>query len=230
MAAVPSIGRFSGFPAGAFRFFADLERPGNNDRAWFDANRQRYEHDVRLPLEELLALAADEFGRDGKVFRPHRDVRFSPDKRPYKTHAGAVIAFRDGTDRPSCYVQVAAEGILGATGYHELSRDQLERYRLAVLDQRTGPSLTRAVNAARRGGLEVGGRTLTRGPRGVDRTHPRIDLLCHTSLTVARHWPPATWMHDAGAAERIFEVWRAGGAMGRWLARHVGAPRPGAAH
>lgn len=230
MAGAASIGRFTGFPVGAFDFFADLERPGNNDRAWFDANRRRYERDVRLPLEELLALAADEFGEDGKVFRPHRDVRFSADKRPYKTHAGAVISFRDGSDRPSCYVQVAAEGILAATGYHELARDQLERYRQAVLDRRTGPSLTRAVNAARDAGLELGGRTLTRGPRGVDRTHPRIDLLCHTSLTVARQWPLAAWMHDAGAAERIFEVWREGGAMGRWLARHVGAPRLGAAH
>jgi uncharacterized protein (TIGR02453 family) len=230
MTAVPSIGPFTGFPVGAFRFFEELERPGNNSRAWFDANRQRYEQDVRLPLEELLALAADEFGRDAKVFRPHRDVRFSPDKRPYKTHAGAVVGFRDGSDRPAYYVQVAADGILAAMGYYELSRDQLQRYRQAVVDQRTGPALTRAVNAARDLGLEVGGRTLSRGPRGVDRTHPRIDLLCHTSLTVARHWPLSAWMHDAGAAERIFEVWRAGGPMGRWLARHVGAPRHGTAH
>lgn len=229
MAAAASIGSFTGFPAGAFGFFADLERPGNNDRAWFDANRHRYEQDVRVPLEALLALASDEFG-DGKVFRPHRDVRFSPDKSPYKTHAGAVIAFRDGSDRPSCYVQVAADGIMAATGYHELSRDQLQRYREAVVDLRSGPTLTRAVNAARRRGLEVGGRTLTRGPRGVDRTHPRIGLLCHTSLTLARQWSVAAWMHEPGAAERVFEVWRDGASIGRWLARHVGAPQQVTAH
>lgn len=229
MGTVASIGRFAGFPAGAFGFFVDLQRPGNNDRSWFDANRQRYEEDVRVPLEALLALAADEFG-DGKVFRPHRDVRFTPDKRPYKDHAGAVIAFRDGTDRPSCYVQVAADGLMAATGYHELSRDQLQRYREAVLDPRSGPALSRAVNAARRSDLEVGGRTLVRGPRGVDRDHPRIDLLCHTSMTVARRWPVAAWMHEPAAAERVFDVWREGGAIGRWLARHVGAPRERAAH
>lgn len=229
-----TIGTFTGFPRDAFRFYAELAQEGNNDRAWFDDNRQRYERGVRLPLEELLDRAAEEFGTDGHVFRPNRDVRFSTDKRPYKDHAGAVIGHRDGTDAPVFYVQIDADGILAASGYHELSRDQLERFRRAVDDGRTGGALVRAVREAREAGLEVGGSELKRAPRGVDPDHPRIELLRHKRLTVSRSWPVRRWMHTAEAYDQVAGLWRASLPIGRWLQRHVGAaaepepPRGGA--
>jgi uncharacterized protein (TIGR02453 family) len=218
-----TIGEFEGFPPEAFGFYAELGHEGNNDRVWFDEHRATYERAVRLPLEELLDRAATEFGRDGHVFRPNRDVRFSKDKRPYKQHAGAVIGHRSGTDDPVFYVQVSAEGMLAASGYHELSRDQLERFRRAVDDGRTGGALVRAVRSARAGGLEVGGSQLKRAPRGIDPSHPRIDLLRHKRLTVSCAWPVANWMHTAEAYERVAKVWRDGLPIGRWLQRHVGA-------
>jgi uncharacterized protein (TIGR02453 family) len=218
-----TIGEFAGFPHDAFVFYAELAREGNNDRTWFDANRDRYERHVRLPLEELLDRASAEFGSSGHVFRPNRDVRFSKDKRPYKDHAGAVIGHRDGTDAPVFYLQVNADGLLAASGYHELSRDQLERFRRAVDDGRTGGALVRAVRQARSMGLEVGGSELKRAPRGFDPGHPRIELLRHRRLTVARSWPVAPWMHAAEAYDRVAEVWRASLPIGRWLQRHVGA-------
>lgn len=133
------IGRFTGFPPEAFAFYADLTREGNNTRAWFDEHRDVYERCVRLPMEELLDRAAEDgFGEDGKVFRPNRDVRFSKDKRPYKDHCGAVIGYGSGTARAGVYVQVGADGLFAATGYWQLSRDQLDRFRRAVADGRTG--------------------------------------------------------------------------------------------
>lgn len=218
-----TVGAFDGFPPEAFRFYAELGREGNNDRAWFDANRERYERGVRLPLEELLDRVSAEFGRDGKVFRPNRDVRFSKDKRPYKAHAGAVINHRDGTDAPVYYLQVDAEGMLAAAGYYELSRDQLERFRRAVDDGRTGGVLVRAVRQIRDAGLEVGGSELKRAPRGFDPAHPRIELLRHKRLTVSRRWPIDPWMHTPEAYERVAQVWRASLPIVRWLQRHVGA-------
>jgi uncharacterized protein (TIGR02453 family) len=218
-----TIGEFGGFPRAAFRFYEELGREGNNDRAWFDEHREIYERAIRLPLEELLDRAAEEFGHDGHVFRPNRDVRFSKDKTPYKQHAGAVIGHRSGTDDPVFYLQVSGDGMLAASGYHELARDQLERFRRAVDDGRTGGALVRAVKVARAAGLEVGGSELKRAPRGVDPDHPRIELLRHKRLTVARTWPVTPWMHTAEAYDRIAAVWRAGLPIGRWLQRHVGA-------
>jgi uncharacterized protein (TIGR02453 family) len=218
------IGEFDGFPPAAFAFYADLAREGNNDRAWFDEHRATYERDVRLPMEELLdRAAADGFGDDGKVFRPNRDVRFSRDKRPYKDHCGAVIGFRTGTARAGVYVQVGAEGMHASTGYWELSRDQLERFRRAVADGRTGGALVRLVRQVRAAGYEVGGSELQRAPRGYDPDHPRIELLRHKRLVVSRTWPVAPWMHTPVAYDHVAEVWRAGRSIAGWLERHVGA-------
>lgn len=230
------IGKFDGFLPEAFAFYAELGVEGNNTRAWFDAHRDTYERCVRLPMEELLERAAtDGFGEDGKVFRPNRDVRFSQDKRPYKEHCGAIIGPSSGTARAGRYVQVDAEGLMAATGYWRFSRDQLDRYRRAVADNRNGGTLARLVRAARDAGYEIGGRELKRAPRGYDPTHPRIELLRHRSLTVSRRWPVEPWVSTVAAYEHVVATWRAGEAIDRWLEAHVGAaveptrPRGGSA-
>jgi uncharacterized protein (TIGR02453 family) len=217
------IGEFDGFPPEAFTFYAELAEEGNNSRAWFDAHRSTYEQAVRLPMEELLdRAAADGFG-DGKVFRPNRDVRFSRDKRPYKEHCGAVILFRDGSPRASRYVQVSAAGLLAATGYWELSRDQLDRLRRGIDDERQGTELARLVGEARDAGMEVLGSELKRAPRGYPVDHPRIELLRHRRLGVSRSWPVEPWMHTADAYERVVATWRDGDPVAQWLERNVGA-------
>jgi uncharacterized protein (TIGR02453 family) len=214
---------FAGFPPEAFRFYAALSDDENNARSWFDANRDTYERTVRTPMEALLARAADDGWGDGKVFRPNRDVRFSNDKRPYKTHCGAVIAFRDGTGRASRYVQVDATGMMAGIGYWELSRDQVDRFRRAVDDPEAGDELSDLVAAARRAGNAVLGSELKRAPRGYDPAHPRIDLLRHKRLAVTRAWPVEPWMHTVEAYDRVTQLWRDGAPVAAWLEAHVGA-------
>lgn len=213
---------FVGFPPEAFGFYAQLSVDEHNDRGWFDANRSVYAGAVRVPMEALLARAADDGFGDGKVFRPNRDVRFSRDKRPYKTHCGAVIAFRDGSGQASRYVQLDATGMLAAVGYWELSRDQLVRYRDAVDDPVAGPALAAAVDAARRAGLDVLGSELRRAPRGMSVGHPRIELLRHTRLAASRSWPVSSWMHTPEAYDRVVAAWREAAPVAAWLERHVG--------
>ncbi|MFA9432801.1 DUF2461 domain-containing protein [Egicoccus sp. AB-alg2] len=220
---MPTLPEFAGFPPEAFDFYARLADDDNNAREWFDANRDVYERAVRLPMEALLARADDEGWGDGKVFRPNRDVRFSKDKRPYKTHCGAVIAFRDGTGRASNYVQLDAEGMMAGCGYWELSRDQLDRLRRAVDDQRHGTELVRLVDAARGAGVEVLGSELKRAPRGYAADHPRIELLRHTRLAASRRWPVQPWMHTAEAYDRVTGLWREAAPIAVWLETHVGA-------
>src|SRR6266850_432243 len=93
---------FGGFRPAAFRFLRDLAR--NNEKAWFEANRDVYEREVRDPMRLLvealdakLGAIAPEIVGDPKrsMFRIHRDVRFSKDKSPYKTNAGAWLYHRD---------------------------------------------------------------------------------------------------------------------------------------
>ena len=99
--------RFAGFRPAAFAFFSELR--DNNDPAWFKPRKAVYEAEVLGPFRELIAAvgaALHEAGlplvgdpRHG-IFRIYRDVRFSPDKRLYKTHAGAVLTRSGRQTRP----------------------------------------------------------------------------------------------------------------------------------
>jgi uncharacterized protein (TIGR02453 family) len=134
--------RFSGFPPAAFTFFRELR--DNNDPAWFKPRKAVYEAEVLGPFRELIAelgAALCEAGlpligdpRHG-IFRIYRDVRFSPDKRLYKTHAGAVLT-RSGRKRDPglLYLHVAPAESMVAAGFWHPEPDLLRRLRQAILD------------------------------------------------------------------------------------------------
>src|SRR5688500_12264504 len=116
---------FNGFGPGAVAFYEELA--ADNSRDWWLAHRDRYEDEIRAPLEHLLADLADEFG-EARVFRPNRDVRFSADKSPYKTTAAAAIhtAYQVGS---SLYIQLSADGLMTGSGLFHPARDQLAKLR-----------------------------------------------------------------------------------------------------
>ena len=98
-------GGFAGFRPAAFEFFNGLR--DNNDPAWFKPRKAVYEAEVLVPFRALVAAAGEALARAGLplvsdprhgIFRIYRDVRFSPDKHLYKTHAGAVLT-RSGDKR-----------------------------------------------------------------------------------------------------------------------------------
>ena len=84
----------SGIPTDALDVYEELR--AQNTRAWWQANADRYAGSVREPLEGLLDALEDEFGA-GRLYRPHRDVRFSSDTSPYKDRAGPACPARGPT-------------------------------------------------------------------------------------------------------------------------------------
>lgn len=214
------IARFAGFGPQAVSFWHGLA--DDNSRAWFDAHRSLYEDDIRGPMEQLLADVAAEFG-DGRVYRPHRDIRFTQDTSPYKDHCGALVQ-RAGAPTAH-YLHVGGEGLLAASGSHYLSRDQVVRLRKAVAGEETGGELVALMQQVRADGLAVEGSTLRSAPRGYPRDHPRIELLRHTSLVVHRSWPERRWLHTREALHRVVRVWRGAEGVTTWLDRHVGPAR-----
>ncbi|HEX6917220.1 MAG TPA: DUF2461 family protein, partial [Phycicoccus sp.] len=92
----------TGIPLDAVDFFDELA--AENTRAWWQANKERWQASVRTPMEAVLAALEDEFG-PAHLFRPNRDVRFSADKSPYKDHQGALATTAPGM---GWYVQVSA--------------------------------------------------------------------------------------------------------------------------
>lgn len=193
---------FDGFRPAAFTFLRNLKR--NNDREWFETNRETYEHHVRGPmrtlvdeLDAILGQRAPEFRGDPKksVFRIHRDVRFSADKSPYKTNVACWLFHRDaghGVGREAhggagFYFQIEPGRCFVGGGVWMPPKPALDRIRQRIdEDHETISELLGAPRLKRRfGSLEPEAR-LTRVPRGFAPDHPAADLLRYRSFTVGR--------------------------------------------
>jgi uncharacterized protein (TIGR02453 family) len=209
---------FEGFPDEGLVFYEGLE--ADNSKTYWTRNKSSYDSCVRAPLVALLEEVAPEFG-SFKLFRPYRDVRFSNDKTPYKTHQGATV--HDDSGRLGAwYVQVSADGLRVAGGVWRLESDQVDRYRRAVADELQGGRLRAELERLERAGFAVGGEKLTRVPKGYDVDDARAELLKHKSLSVGRAWPPDEWLHERKALEVVRDAWRELSAFNGWLADNVG--------
>jgi uncharacterized protein (TIGR02453 family) len=208
---------FTGIPADAFDFFEELT--ADNTKAWWTANKARYERNVRGPVEDLLTSLADEFGPTWKIFRPYRDTRFSKDKTPYKTNLGATSTDKDGS---VWYVALAPEGMYVGGGYYRMAKDQIAAFRAAVAKDETGAPFAAEVAKAVKAGYEVGGEQLKRIPPGFDKEHPRGDLLRHKGIYLGQQLEPAAWMGTKKAADRVAKLWRGIRPVQQWLHANVG--------
>ena len=204
---------FRGFPAEALEFFEGLE--ADNSRTYWQEHRAAYERAVKGPMQALLTTLAPEFG-EGKIFRPNRDVRFSADKSPYKTHMGAVLA-------GGGYVELSSEGLAAGNGYWHMAPDQLARFRAAVADDETGAPLTDLLARLASRDIEtIAHSELKTAPRGFPKDHPRTDLLRRKGLAAWRRWPVGPWLGTAKAKDRVVELLRASRPVHEWLDEHVG--------
>jgi len=202
---------FGGFGEGAVDFYDGLE--ADNSKAYWTDHRGVYENDVKAPMLALLAACEAEFG-PGKIFRPYRDVRFSNDKTPYKTHCGATAG--------PYYVHLGSDGLMAAGGYYMMAPDQVARFRAAVDDDRRGDDLVKRLAAVEAEGVSIAGEQLRTRPRGVDPEHPRLDLMRRKGLYGHRGWPPDDVLHEAAALDRVVATWRVVRPLVEWLDDHVG--------
>jgi uncharacterized protein (TIGR02453 family) len=172
---VTAAATFAGFPPATFVFLSELR--DNNDPAWFKPRKAAYAADVLTPFRDLITALGSAFNRAGVplvgdpgrgIFRIYRDVRFSPDKRLYKTHAGAVLTRSGGKRDPGLlYLHVAPGESMVAAGFWHPAPDLLTRLRRAVLDDPDGfLAIARGLEAA--GYPMSSGEGLSRPPRGFE--------------------------------------------------------------
>jgi uncharacterized protein (TIGR02453 family) len=197
MSAALAARNFSGFPQDGFAFLRELA--ANNDPAWFKPRKGRYEADVRGPAvalaaDILSAAAAAKLPLDGDpgkaVFRIYRDVRFSPDKRPYKTHAGIVLT-RTGqkSDPGLLYIHIEPGGCFLAAGFYQPDPPMLAALRQAIIaDARGFLALVKRLDTA---GLPLGADpdAVKRLPRGCEAAAgtPAEPFVKSRSLVIRRH-------------------------------------------
>ena len=187
---------FEGFSPAFFGFFRALA--DNNDKTWFEANKARYERDVKAPLQAFVAAMAPRLAAisshivaDPKksVFRIHRDVRFSADKSPYKTNAGLHFRHHRAKDAhaPGFYVHLAPGEVFYGGGVWMPAPPALAAIRTAIVERpkvwakaKANPGLVKAF-----GGLDAGD-PLSRPPRGFDADAPHIDDIKKRSFFVSK--------------------------------------------
>jgi len=204
---------FTGWKGDFRGFFLGLR--ANNTKAYFEAHRRQYEDEVKAPLVALLADLEAEFGPPHRISRPHRDIRFSADKSPYKLNIYADCE-RGG------YVALDAEGLVAAGGRYMVDGEQLQRLRHAVGDDRSGKQIAGIVAELREKGYDVQGQELKRVPSPWPQDHPRADLLKHKRLIYWKRWPVGPWIATAKAKDRVAQTWRDGAALEVWCRKHVG--------
>jgi uncharacterized protein (TIGR02453 family) len=123
-------------------FFTGLAK--NNKKEWFDKNRKIYENQVKNPFrdfveEMIVRIHADNpdvlINAQEAIFRINRDIRFSKDKTPYKTHMSAFISpgGRKAKEDPGFYIQLGLEGVRIYSGIHLPDKDNLEKIRRSIV-------------------------------------------------------------------------------------------------
>jgi uncharacterized protein (TIGR02453 family) len=177
---------FQGFQPSLVQFLGRLKR--NNNRAWFERNKARYEAEVRQPVLEFIraiaprieAVSPHIFVSDSKVggsmMRPYRDTRFTSDKQPYKTNVGINFRHERGDDAhaPGLWLHIEPGEFWLAVGMWRPDAEALDKVRARIAED--GDAWLAARDDARfRSVWKFIGDALKRPPRGYDAGHPLIE-------------------------------------------------------
>lgn len=172
-----------------------IELKNNNHKSWFDANNERYQ----TLRKEFLAFSEKLIGKIATydetivginpkktLFRINRDIRFSPNKSPYKTNFGASIAHGKG-DAPGYYVHLEPDSSFLAGGCYMPMPEDLAKIRNYI--DATGDELrkiTEHPDFVREFGVLEGER-LKSAPKGYPKDHPQADLLAMKGYVVSQN-------------------------------------------
>jgi uncharacterized protein (TIGR02453 family) len=200
---------FAGFGPKALPFFKALKF--HQSREWFEANRDTYESAVKGPMGDLVEDVAERLrqakipikgDRKSSMFRIHRDVRFSANKDPYKTHAGVVLTRSGGKNDPGLlYFHLSPEECFFAAGFYQPEPNQLQRLRAAAA---RSPKPFKAMTAKlKKAGLSLSAEdSLKRAPRGFEAIDdPEIAAAARLKSMVCLRPVPETAIVSPGLAD-----------------------------
>lgn len=172
------------FRPACFRFLRELR--ANNNREWFQANKQRYASAVKEPMLRFIADFGMRLGRisghfdadprpvGGSMFRIYRDTRFSTDKSPYKTGAAAHFPHRAGgkdVHAPGFYLHLEPGDCMGGGGLWHPDAPALQKVRDRIV------KCTKEWKTVVDGKISIDGDRLKRPPAGYDPEHPFVEDL-----------------------------------------------------
>jgi uncharacterized protein (TIGR02453 family) len=226
---------FAGFPQATFAFLRGVA--ANNNKVWFDAHRADYEAGYVEPgkafveaigpgLKKISPSVKFEPRVNGSLFRINRDVRFAKDKSPYQTKLD--LWFWHGGERgwtaPGFFLRIEADKIGIGVGMHVFQKPQLDAFRHAVLDGRSGKALEKVIAKVEGAGpYRVHGATRKTVPRGFDADHERAKFLLHEGLWTDIEVPSVAEAKKPEFVKFCLGHFAAMWPIGRWLLDEVTA-------
>ena len=181
-------------------FFSRLAE--NNNKIWFDSHREEYDKKILEPSKEFTVELGNEIKKispniivdprvNKSLFRINRDIRFSKDKTPYKTHL--AIFFWEGTapkmECPGFYLHMDSSEVMVGTGLYKFPKNLLNKYRKIVGDKKQNKVLSGILSNIEIKDFIIGGEYYKRIQKGSDPDIPFPNLLLHNGLYVSRTYP-----------------------------------------
>jgi len=216
---------FTGFPSEGITFFRRLK--ANNKREWFKAHKADYEEFAKFPMQSFVFDIREHlppgFVADPRksIFRIYRDVRFSSDKSPYKTHIAAYFQFRGGSEGAGFYFHVEPGEIYAGGGIYMPASPQLKKIRRGIADNGKEFAAIVENRKFRKTFSELEGEKLLRSPLGFSTDHPMIEYLKMKSFFAGVTWKDAAG-RDPRLVERVVGVYRELLPLVKFLNRAVG--------
>lgn len=179
---------FSGFSDAAVDFLGSLK--ANNTREWFAANKATYQDAVKRPAEQFCAAMTAKLqaltgtAHRSKIFRIHRDLRFSKDKTPYNAHLHISFIPEGRMSSPPCwFFGLDPDRLTLGAGVFAFDKPALESFRRRI-DGKDGSRLAELLSSLQREGVRIGEPELKRVPAGYPQDHQRADLLRRKGLAL----------------------------------------------
>ncbi len=226
--------RYVGFNDTTLSFLEELA--ANNNREWFKENKSRYEElvlDVALrfiesmhePLQDIAPhFTAIPTRVGGSLMRVYRDTRFSKNKLPYKTNIGIQFRHEDARDvhAPGYYVHIEPDTVFLGAGMWRPQSDPLRAIRERIA-AKPAEWLRAISDAAFRRHFYLGGESLTRPPRGFDKSHECIEDIKRTSFIAVKDLAVESCLNPR-FQQRVETAFKAADPFMRFLCKSVNVP------
>jgi len=220
------------FPKRSAAYLNKLSK--NNNREWFEANRDLYNSDLLEPCAQFVVEMGDRLQDidpdivaipkvDKSIFRLHRDVRFSKDKTPYKTNAG--LYFWNGKmkkmDARGCYFQLEPKLFGVGLGIYMFPPHLLKKYRDIVSNSLAAKELHQIIRALEKKGYTIGGKKYKKTPKGYDGNTLYPGYLLYDGIYAWYESDDFKKIDGGKAVNVIFKIFKDMLPLHKWLVRNL---------
>lgn len=224
---------FSGFSKQTIKFFKDLKK--NNTKEWFEKNRELFNNHVMLESQLFVAEMGQKLQKiapdivaipktDKSIFRIYRDVRFSKNKIPYKTHLG--ILFWEGPfkklENPGFYFHLEPDKLFLGSGIYMIPKNLIQIYRESVVHQKYGESFLKAVKKVEKNpDYKIGWKQYKKIPRGFDENHKNTEYLLFGGIGFEYEEPLPDVIYTKEIVDYVYEKYKDMFPIHKWLKEMV---------